>query len=68
MADGLKYVRAKTLVIRGHMIIGSKIARWTMEIPGAELITYKECGHFPWIEKKADTMRDIRRFIEGVNY
>ena len=67
MADGLKFVRAKTLVIRGQddMIIGPKIARWTMEIPGAELITYEECGHFPWIEKKVETMRDIRRFIEG---
>lgn len=67
MAEGLKYVRAKTLVIFGQddMIIGLKIAVRTMEISGAELITYKECGHFPWIEKKEDTMRDIRRFIEG---
>jgi pimeloyl-ACP methyl ester carboxylesterase len=67
MADGLKYVRAKTLVICGQddMIIGLKIAIRTMEIPGAELITYKECGHFPWIEQKENFMRDIRRFIEG---
>ncbi|KAJ5160918.1 uncharacterized protein N7482_007922 [Penicillium canariense] len=67
MSDGLKYVRAKTLVIFGQddMIIGLKIAVRTMEIPGAELITYRQCGHFPWIEKKEHTLRDIRRFIEG---
>jgi pimeloyl-ACP methyl ester carboxylesterase len=67
MADGLKYVRAKTLVIFGQddMITGLKIAVRTMDIPGAELITYKECGHFPWIEQKAHFMRDIRGFIEG---
>lgn len=67
MADGLKYVRAKTLVIFGQedMIIGLKIAVRTMEISGAEMITYKECGHFPWIEQKEFTLRDIRRFIEG---
>lgn len=67
MADGLKYVRAKTLVIFGQddMIVGLKIAVQTMDIPGAELITYKECGHFPWIEQKEQFMQDVRRFIEG---
>lgn len=67
MADGLKYVRAKTLIIFGQddMIVGLKIAVRTMDIPGAELITYKECGHFPWIEQKEQFMRDVRRFIEG---
>lgn len=68
MIDGLKYIRAPTLVIFGEddMIIGLKVARRTKEgIPGAKLITYKECGHFPWVEQKESFMKDVRQFIEG---
>ncbi|KAJ5668677.1 Proline iminopeptidase [Penicillium macrosclerotiorum] len=66
MVDGMSDVQAKTLIIFGRddMICGLKIAIRTMEIRGAELITYKECGHFPWIEQKEYTLEDIRRFIE----
>jgi pimeloyl-ACP methyl ester carboxylesterase len=67
MLEGLGNVRAKTLMIFGRedMICGIGIAERTMEgIPDAQLICYDECGHFPWIERKEETISDIRKFIE----
>ncbi|PNP60023.1 hypothetical protein THARTR1_00047 [Trichoderma harzianum] len=31
-------------------------------IPGSKLVIYEECGHFPWMEKKEETFRDIVEF------
>ncbi|KAJ5129936.1 uncharacterized protein N7515_005975 [Penicillium bovifimosum] len=67
MVEGLGNVRAKTLMIFGRedMICGIGIAEKTMEgIPDAEFICYDGCGHFPWIEKRDETILDIRKFIE----
>ncbi|KAJ5773788.1 Proline iminopeptidase [Penicillium paradoxum] len=67
MVEGLKDVRAKTLMLFGRedMICGIGIAERTIEgIPDARVIIYDECGHFPWIERKEQTILDIRKFIE----
>ncbi|KAJ5550334.1 hypothetical protein N7461_005032 [Penicillium sp. DV-2018c] len=67
MVEGLGKVRAKTLEIFGRedMICGIGIAERTVEgIADAEFICYDGCGHFPWIEKKEETLSDIRKFIE----
>lgn len=67
MVEGLKDVQAKTLVIFGRddMICGVGIAKRTMEgIADVQVIIYDECGHFPWIERKEQTISDIRKFIE----
>ncbi|KAL7951984.1 alpha/beta-hydrolase [Trichoderma barbatum] len=31
-------------------------------IVGSKLVIYEECGHFPWMEKKEETFRDIVGF------
>lgn len=67
MVEGLKDVQARTLMIFGRedMICGIGIAERTLEgIPDSRIITYDECGHFPWIERKEQTIFDIRKFIE----
>ncbi|KAJ5163971.1 uncharacterized protein N7500_005801 [Penicillium coprophilum] len=67
MVEKLGDVQAETLVIFGRedMICGTGIAERTVKgIKHARLITYGECGHFPWIEKREQTMMDIRKFIQ----
>ncbi|KAJ5835392.1 hypothetical protein N7447_001418 [Penicillium robsamsonii] len=66
MVERLGDVQADTLVIFGRedMICGTGIAERTVkDIRNARLITYGECGHFPWIEKREQTILDIRKFI-----
>ncbi|EKV06638.1 Proline iminopeptidase, putative [Penicillium digitatum] len=67
MVERLGDVQAETLIIFGRedMICGIGIAeRTATDIQNARVITYGECGHFPWIEKKGQTILDIRKFIE----
>lgn len=67
MVERLGDVQAETLIICGRedMICGVGIAERTAnDIQNARLITYGECGHFPWIEKREQTILDIREFIE----
>ncbi|CDM34326.1 hypothetical protein DTO013E5_2284 [Penicillium roqueforti] len=66
MVERLRDVQAETLIIFGRddMICGIGIGeRTAKDIPSARLITYSECGHFPWIEKREQTILDIRKFI-----
>ncbi|KAL2008434.1 hypothetical protein VTN00DRAFT_6628 [Thermoascus crustaceus] len=66
MVAGLGAVKAKTLMIFGKqdMITGLGIAERTREgIPGAELLVYDRCGHFPWIEQRERTLGDIAGFL-----
>lgn len=68
MLHGMKNVRARTIVLFGSddRICGLSIAERTVQrIPEARLITLDKCGHFPWIEQREETLRCIRRFIEG---
>ncbi|KAJ5585599.1 Proline iminopeptidase [Penicillium hispanicum] len=68
MVERMGHVQAKTLIIFGYddMICGMGIARRTMaDIPIAQIVAYQQCGHFPWIEQKRNTIRDIRLFIDG---
>ncbi|CAI7655197.1 unnamed protein product [Penicillium glandicola] len=70
MVERLGDVQAETLIIFGRedMICGTGIAeRTAKDIRNARLITYGECGHFPWIERKEQTILDIRKFIEKQN-
>ncbi|KAJ5616586.1 hypothetical protein N7537_001700 [Penicillium hordei] len=67
MVERLGDVQAETLIIFGRedMICGIGIAERTAEnIRNARVITYGECGHFPWIEKRGRTILDIRKFIK----
>lgn len=67
MVDRLGDVQAETLIIFGRedMICGIGIAeRTAKDIQRSQLTTYGECGHFPWIEKREETIFDIRKFIE----
>ncbi|KXG48471.1 Initiation factor 2B-related protein [Penicillium griseofulvum] len=67
MVERLGDVQAETLIIFGRqdMICGTGIAeRTAKDIQNARLITYGECGHFPWIEKREQTILDIRNFIQ----
>ncbi|KAJ5467856.1 hypothetical protein N7475_005608 [Penicillium sp. IBT 31633x] len=67
MVEGLKDVQARTLMMFGRedMICGTGIAERTLKsIPDSRVVTYGECGHFPWIERKDQTLFDIRKFIE----
>ncbi|KAJ5960826.1 uncharacterized protein N7479_007976 [Penicillium vulpinum] len=68
MVERLGDVQAETLIIFGRedMICGiiGIAERTAKNVQNARLITYGECGHFPWIEKKEQTIWDIRKFIE----
>ncbi|CAG8892000.1 unnamed protein product [Penicillium egyptiacum] len=67
MVEKLGDVQAETLIIFGRedMICGIGIAeRTAKDMQNARLITYGECGHFPWIEKREQTIFDLRKFIE----
>jgi pimeloyl-ACP methyl ester carboxylesterase len=67
MVEKLGNVQAETLIIFGRedMICGTGIAeRTAKDIQNARLITYGECGHFPWIEKREQSILDIRNFIQ----
>ncbi|KGO73101.1 hypothetical protein PITC_098320 [Penicillium italicum] len=67
MVKRLGDVQAETLIIFGRedMICGIGIAeRAAKNIRNSQVITYSECGHFPWIEKREQTVLDIRKFIE----
>ncbi|KAJ5508158.1 hypothetical protein N7527_010301 [Penicillium freii] len=67
MVERLGDVQAETLIIFGRedMICGIGIAeRTAKDIRNARVITYSECGHFPWIERRERTISDIRKFIE----
>lgn len=66
MLAALKDVMAQTLMIFGKedMITGLGVAEKTREgIPHAELKVYERCGHFPWIEQRERTVRDIVAFL-----
>ncbi|KAB8069775.1 Alpha/Beta hydrolase protein [Aspergillus leporis] len=63
-------VSAETLIIsgRGDLICGVGIGERTrIGIPGARLLVYEECGHFPWIEQRERTFKDIGEFVCGGN-
>ncbi|KAF4760817.1 hypothetical protein N7455_001807 [Penicillium solitum] len=67
MVERLGDVQAETLIIFGRedMICGIGIVeRTAKDIRNARVITYGECGHFPWIERRKQTLSDIRKFIE----
>ncbi|KAJ5943703.1 hypothetical protein N7516_003871 [Penicillium verrucosum] len=67
MVERLGDVQAETLIIFGRedMICGIGIAeRTAKDIRNARVITYGECGHFPWIERRKQTISDIRGFIQ----
>ncbi|PKY01757.1 alpha/beta-hydrolase [Aspergillus campestris IBT 28561] len=69
MIDGLGAVRAVTLIIAGRddLACGLSIARQTGDgIPGARVLVYEECGHFPWIEQGERFMGDVLGFLRGV--
>ncbi|KAJ3538536.1 hypothetical protein NM208_g5869 [Fusarium decemcellulare] len=64
--DQLDKVQAKTLMIFSrddpittpiHGIVTKK------GIMNSELVVYEKCGHFPWMEKKEETLADIVRFF-----
>jgi pimeloyl-ACP methyl ester carboxylesterase len=67
MLDGLERVQAKTLILFGKddLICGPAVAERSNEgIRDAILLGYDCCGHFPWIEKKEQTLADIAAFLD----
>ncbi|KAF7586842.1 hypothetical protein BBP40_008250, partial [Aspergillus hancockii] len=67
VVERLGDVRAETLIISGRqdLICGVRVGERTVRgIPGARWLVYEECGHFPWIEQRERTLRDIERFVE----
>jgi pimeloyl-ACP methyl ester carboxylesterase len=67
MLDGLERVQAKTLILFGKddLICGPAVAERSNEgIRDAILLGYDCCGHFPWIEKKEQTLGDIAAFLD----
>ncbi|KAL4891799.1 Alpha/Beta hydrolase protein [Aspergillus ambiguus] len=67
MVEGLEAVRAKTLMICGadDLVCRPHIAERTRSsIPGARVLVYDCCGHFPWIEQKDRTIQDIIAFVK----
>lgn len=68
LVKGLKRVTARTLVISGKddLICGPRIAEVTDNgIRDTVVLRYERCGHFPWIERREDTLRDINAFLDG---
>ena len=64
----LSLVRADTLIMFGldDFFGREEVAVATKErIPNSILIRYRNCGHFPMVERETDVLRDIRRFIGG---
>lgn len=67
MVGGMRQVQAETLIICGKndMVFASWVAlRMIHMIERAWAQIYDGCGHFPWIEQKRRTLRDIRAFIK----
>ena len=58
----LRALAIPTLVITGdHDFMGAAGERIAAAIPGAQLVTIKDCGHFAFMER-AD---EVRRAIDG---
>lgn len=67
MVRRLGDVRAKTLIIAGRedwICRVSSAERTRDGIPGAKLVVCEGCGHFPWIEAREETFREIRELVE----
>jgi pimeloyl-ACP methyl ester carboxylesterase len=61
-------VKAGTLVVWGEddAICDVAEGRAVAEaIPGASLVVFERCGHFPWIEKPEDFWKEVDAFLEG---
>ncbi|PLB47417.1 alpha/beta-hydrolase [Aspergillus steynii IBT 23096] len=68
MVARLGDVKAKTLIIVGRedwICRVSSAKRLRERIPGARLVICEECGHFPWIEAKERTIKELVEFIRG---
>lgn len=66
MVRRLGDVKAKTLMLNGRedwICRAGDAERTRVRIPGARLVVCEECGHFPWIEARERTMREIVGFI-----
>lgn len=68
MVEGLQRVKARTLIVSGKndLTCGPRIAEVTGNgIRDTVALQYEKCGHFPWIERREDTLRDIDAFLNG---
>jgi pimeloyl-ACP methyl ester carboxylesterase len=67
VADG-GLVKAKTLVVWGaedplcSLVAAEAVAG---AVPGAKLVVFDGCGHFPWIEKREGFWKEVDAFLES---
>lgn len=65
--EGLERVKARTLMIfsREDPICTPTQGLATKGgIKGSKLVVLEKCGHFPWMEKKEQTLDEITQFFE----
>jgi proline iminopeptidase len=62
----LRDLHVPTLVVTGDrdFIPVEIAAHIAAAIPGAQLITLKDCGHFSYLERPAEVHRAIDRFVQ----
>jgi proline iminopeptidase len=64
--ESMGVITCPTLIIHGENDATPKVAMERMQenIPGAQLVWLKNCGHFPYIETPADFFKLIRDFVK----
>lgn len=59
-------IQQKTLLLWGREDVVAQLSygeRLTRDLPNAQLIVYPRCGHFPMIEARAESNRDLIAFL-----
>lgn len=66
--EQLHQVTARTLVIFSQedpICTPTQGMATKQGIKGSELVVFQKCGHFPWMERKEETLNEITQFFEG---